>query len=246
MSSFTIHVKFHWLIFSFFVSCGENFRCFNLPVQNGSWVVVDVAIVVTSVSLSAVAAVGRSINVDAVVVVAFILSNGILQWNLSSQNSRNLKFSRQVFQWRSKNFFTKDSDGFRRGSKQSNSHQTILLRASEFWWKWIQLLAVQAHRPHLVCRPIHRCRWLKTDLWCSKTWWLSKDREQSFLRRNRQWRLEGKCHQRKRFLMKRNDKEWKHEEIELNFEGKLKWIRSCVKKLFFGDCSNYNLLESSS
>ena len=49
-------------------------------MQNGTWFVVDVAIVVTSVSLSAVAAVVTLIKADeAVVVVAFILSDGILQ-----------------------------------------------------------------------------------------------------------------------------------------------------------------------
>jgi hypothetical protein len=46
---------------------------FQLPVQNGSWVIVVVAIVVASVSLPTAAAVDGSIS------VVFILSNGILQ-----------------------------------------------------------------------------------------------------------------------------------------------------------------------
>jgi hypothetical protein len=47
---------------------------FQLPVQNGVWVVVGVTIVV---ALSTVAVVDGSISVS--IVVVFILSNGILQ-----------------------------------------------------------------------------------------------------------------------------------------------------------------------
>jgi hypothetical protein len=83
--------RFRLEFVSFVAVWKSSLPMFQLPVQNGSWVVVGVAIVVTSVSLSKLSAAGRSINVDDDVVVAFIRSSGILQWNLSSQNSRNLQ-----------------------------------------------------------------------------------------------------------------------------------------------------------
>lgn len=148
---------------------------FRLPVQNWSMVVVDVAIVVTSVSLSKLSAVGRSINVDDVVVAFFIRSSGILHWNLSSQNSRNLcKMTQKYFSIKINidqvilNFPTMDCDDFQKDLKQNSSHRMILLPVSEFWLKLNQLLAVQNFQPHPVCQPIHRNRWWETDLLCLK------------------------------------------------------------------------------
>lgn len=73
----------------------------QLPVQNGICVVVEGVNVVCSVSLS-VSVVGDISITDDTVVVAFIFSAGILQWNLSSQNSLN-----HGFRWFSKGFNVK-------------------------------------------------------------------------------------------------------------------------------------------